>query len=123
MKVKVVQEWVEDPEDKTGWIGRGWCYADSGDDVPDRLTQFITVTDEDKHCHPIEGELEVGLMLSELKALIDRAVERAGDTDPAVEVWIDHQMRRIVLVNQFGVVPDVLLFLGDVELDFTPTDK
>lgn len=123
MKVKVVQDWIEDPDAKTGWVGCGWFFADSGKEVPDTLVQYIHATDEDKHYHPIEGEVEVGLTLRELKAILDRAVERAGDTDPAVEVWVEHQMRRIVHVSQFDVVPDVLLRLGDIELDFTPTNK
>lgn len=54
------------------------------------------------------------MKLKELKAVIDKAVERAGDCDPDVEVWVgDKRAYRIGRIGQFGVIPDVTIHVGE----------
>lgn len=39
--------------------------------------------------------------------------------DPDVEAWLGSTMYRIEDVSQFSVVPDVVLTLGEKELEFS----
>jgi hypothetical protein len=64
------------------------------------------------------------MKLSELRRVLDRAAEKAGDVDDEVEVWInEYQMCRIVRVGQFSVVPTVTLSLGEIVMDLTPPTR
>lgn len=55
------------------------------------------------------------MKLAELKAVVDAAVERAGDTAQhvSVEVWLGKKGPYDVLsVSQFSVIPDLVICAG-----------
>ena len=59
IKVKVVQEWCEDGDSKTGWAGNDWKHLD-GTDIPiDANVIYDDPEDDDcqsdKFGHPIMG--------------------------------------------------------------------
>jgi hypothetical protein len=49
------------------------------------------------------------MKLKMLKGMIDQAVERAGESDPDVEVCLGEKAYEIVQVGQFHIVPDVII--------------
>ena len=54
------------------------------------------------------------MKLKQLKAVIDQCVDYAGDGDPDVEIWIgDKKAYKIGHIGQYGVVPDVLISVGE----------
>lgn len=56
--------------------------------------------------------------LKQLKAVIDQCVDCAGDCDPDVEIWIgDKKAYKIGRIGQYGVVPDVLISVGEKVYD------
>ncbi len=58
------------------------------------------------------------LKLKQLKEIIDKAVEYAGDCDPDVEVWVgDKKAYRIGSIGQFGVIPDLTIHVGEKIFD------
>lgn len=59
------------------------------------------------------------MKLKELKLAIDKAVEYAGDCDVDVEVWYKNKGYRIGQIGQFGVIPDVVITIGEKIYDLT----
>lgn len=55
------------------------------------------------------------MKLRKLKSLIDGAVDRAGNTDPDVEIWLDEVEYFISRMGQFGFMPDVTINIEKVE--------
>ncbi|USE39216.1 hypothetical protein [Endozoicomonas sp. SCSIO W0465] len=54
------------------------------------------------------------MKLKQLKALIDQCVDYAGDCDPIVEIWIgDQTAYQVGRISQFGVVPNVIISVGE----------
>lgn len=54
------------------------------------------------------------LKLKQLKDIIDKAVEYAGDFDPDVEIWIgDKKGYYIGSIGQFGFIPDLTIHVGE----------
>lgn len=54
------------------------------------------------------------MKLKELKKVIDKAAEYAGDCDPDVEIWVGNKRAyKIGRIGQFGVVPDVTISVGE----------
>lgn len=54
------------------------------------------------------------LKLKQLKEIIDKAVEYAGECDPDVEIWVgDKRGYYIGSIGQFGVIPDVTIHVGE----------
>jgi hypothetical protein len=62
---------------------------------------------------------ENGPTLKELKVLVDRAVDYAGNRaeHSDVEVWLGPKAYRIATVTQFGVIPTLSIELGDMCID------
>lgn len=60
------------------------------------------------------------MKLKELKDMIDKAVEYAGDCNPDVEIWVgEKKAYKIGRVGQFGVVPYVTIHVGEKIYDDT----
>lgn len=57
------------------------------------------------------------MKLKQLQKIINQCVDRAGDTDPDVEVWFKKKMYDIRSIDQFGVVPDVTITIGEMLMD------
>ena len=57
--------------------------------------------------------LGICMKLKELKKVIDKAVEYADGCDADVEVWLGKKGYRIRTIHQYGVVPDVIIELGE----------
>lgn len=63
------------------------------------------------------------MTLKELKTIIDQAVDYAGDCDPDVEIWIgDKKAYNIGRIGQYGVVPNVIISVGEKVYDATIDD-
>ena len=64
------------------------------------------------------------MKLKELKKVIDKAVEYAGELDPCVEIWVGQKRAYTIgSVSQFGLVPDVLISVGEKIYDFRDDSK
>lgn len=64
------------------------------------------------------------MKLKKLKAVIDQAVDYARDCDPDVEIWIgDKKAYRIGRISQFGVLPNVIISVGEKLYDATTDDQ
>ena len=53
------------------------------------------------------------MKLREFKQLIDECVKRAGECDPDVEVHFKKACYDVRRIGQFGVVPDVVISIGE----------
>lgn len=63
------------------------------------------------------------MKLKELKECIDIAVERAGECDPDVEIWIgEKRAHKIGSIGQFGFIPDVVISVGEKIYDSEDMD-
>lgn len=57
-KHKIIQQWQEHPQSKTGWMSLGWQYADNFQYVEPQHDD-IEITESDKFGNPIEGYVTI----------------------------------------------------------------
>ena len=57
--------------------------------------------------------------LKKFAAVINECVEKAGGSDPSIEIWLNDTEYAIESIGQYGVIPDVVIHLKELANDTT----